>query len=418
MNMNMEEKSISALLHRAADTYDPGTSFINIETARKTGRRRQRAGRALTTIGVAAATAVAVAGVLVLPAHFRTAGTGGSAGQPAASARPSEKATVTENEAPKSFASMAMPAAFGWLPAGFSGTLPGLNSFLAADQAQIQVAAPDNRMLDFNVSPWTGSAKPAPDPAAADPMKTLGPAPTVNGEPAYWTNYGLAWEYAAGGWAYLSSSNYLGSQDVPKGWLDQADASAQTCSRPSPSVLKCATPPGGPMSAQTKAILEKVASNVRWTWKTQGWYSFRFTHPLPAGWRITNASVRDGAGQILVATTNGDNVLALGFGPQGGQNANCAASSATTVTLDGIPWSSSSERTAPGSMYFLATCAPVDGLTGEITVYADGMSVTGGTPQPLPGVSELGANPAQTVVSWLKFLGPNPANWTSQPLAR
>jgi hypothetical protein len=90
-------------------------------------------------------------------------------------------------------------------------------------------------------------------------------------------------DHDAGGWAYLSPSNYLGSDSVPAGWLDQADAAAQTCSRPNAGgALKCTTPPGGPMSAETKAILEKVASNVRWTWKPQGWYSFRFTHPLPA----------------------------------------------------------------------------------------------------------------------------------------
>jgi hypothetical protein len=317
---------------------------------------------------------------------------------------------------------MAVPAAFGWLPAGFSGTLPGLNSFVAPNEAQIQVASSDNRMLDFDASPWTGSAKPSPDAAAADPMKILGTAPKVNGEPAYWTNYGLAWEYATGGWAYLSSSNYLGSYDVPKGWLDQADASGKTCSRPNLSVpLKCVTPPGGPMSAQTKAILEKVASNVRWTSKPQGWYPFKFTHPLPAGWRVTGTSEREGAGQIMFAAANGDSVLAVGFGPQDGKNGNCIANSATTttVTLDGVQWSSSSPDTAAGSTlpYFLATCAPVDGLTGNITVYPDGTSANGAT-QPLPGVAELGANPAKTILSWLKFLGPNPANWTSQPLAR
>jgi hypothetical protein len=416
--MDMEEKSISALLHGAADNYDPHASFIDVEAARKVGRRRQWAGRASMTAGVAAVAAVAVAGVLVLPAHFRTAGTGGTAGQPAAAARPSAKTTVAEDPVPKSFASMAMPATFGWLPAGFSGTRPMLNSFVAADQAQIQVASSDNRMLDFNVSPWTGSAQPTPDPAAADPMKILGTAPTVNGEPAYWTNYGLAWEYAAGAWAYLSPSNYLGSDNVPKGWLDQADASAQTCSRPNTSVpLKCTTPPGGPMSAQTKAILEKVASNVRWTWKPQGWYPFQFTHPLPAGWRITSASEGDEGGQlrgaqIQVAAANGDMGMVLDFGPQRVPKGNCAASSTTTVTLDGIQWSSTA-----GSTYSLTTCAPVDGLTGGISVYPEGMSGNGAAKQSLPGVSELGANPAETILSWLKFLGPNPANWTSQPLA-
>jgi hypothetical protein len=214
----------------------------------------------------------------------------------------------------------------------------------------------------------------------------------------------------------------VGSNNVLKGWLDQADASAQTCSRPNTSVpLKCTTPPGGPMSAQTKAILEKVASNVRWTWKPQGWYPFQFTHPLPAGWHITSASERDGGGQlsgaqIQVATANGDMVMTLGFGLQDEPTGNCAASSASTVTLDGIQWSSLSRVVTAGSTYSLTACAPVDGLTGGITVYPEGMSGNGAT-QPLPGVSELGANPAETILSWLKFLGPNPANWTSQPLA-
>ncbi len=84
------------------------------------------------------------------------------------------------------------------------------------------------------------------------------------------------------------------------------------------------------------------------------------------------------------------------------------------MTLDGIQWSSLSPVIA-GSMYALTTCAPVDGLTGDISVYPEGMS--GAATQPLPGVSELGANPAETILSWLKFLGPNPANWTSQPFS-
>lgn len=264
----MDENSISGLLHQVADNYEPLPLFVDVGAARKAGRRRQWAARASASAGVAAAVAIVAAGAVVIPSHFRGAGTSGAAGGPAAAAKPSvKKATASPLVAPKSFNPRVMPATLGWLPAGFSTRAPGDISFVLPTQAQVQAASPsDNRMVDLIVNPWTGSPKPPLGPDGTVPTKILGTAPAVNGHLAYWTDSGLAWEYAGGGWAELDALSYLGSvNNVPQGWLGPAGAVSRTCSRANVSIpLTCTTPPDGPMSAQTKATLEKIASHVQW----------------------------------------------------------------------------------------------------------------------------------------------------------
>jgi hypothetical protein len=263
----MDENSVSGLLHQVADNYEPLPLFVDVEAARKAGRRRQWAARASASAGVAAAVAVVAAGAVVIPSHFRAAATAGAASGPAAAVKPSvKKAAASPPVAPKSFNPRVMPATFGWLPAGFSVQAPGDISFVLPTQAQVQAASPsDNRSVDFIVNPWTGASKPPLGPGGTAPTEILGTAPEVNGHPAYWTDSGLAWEYAGGGWAELDALSYLGSDNVPQGWLGPAGALGWTCSRPNVSVpLACTTPPDGPMSAQTKATLEKIASHVQW----------------------------------------------------------------------------------------------------------------------------------------------------------
>ena len=410
----MNDDMIRTLLKRVADEPEPPT-VVTIEGLTRSGRRRQWAARAATTVGVAGAVAVIAVGVTVLPAHFRVAGTGGAASELATAAKPAPPSTAaaTRPSAPKSFMSIAAPMSFGWLPAGFSGRPAGLNSFVSSTDAQIQVAAPDGRDLDFNAIPATGSAGPTTDPAAADSVKILGAAPKVNGLPAYWTNYGLSWEYAVGGWAYLSPDSYMGNDtgSALKGWLDQVDASAQTCSRPNLSVpLKCKAPDTGPMSAQTEAALERIASSVRWNFKQQGWFPFQITHPLPAGWHITNETYRPTGISVRITAPGSDMLtVIIDFGPADATTG-CPAGSSGSVTLDGASWSTAAVMgIIDGEASDLSTCTPVEGLTGSVSVLTQAQGAG------FPGV--LGAHPAQTIVSWLKFLGANPANWATQPLA-
>jgi hypothetical protein len=263
----MDENSISGLLHRVADNYEPRPSLVDVEAARKAGRRRQWAASASASVGVAAAVAIVAAGAVVIPSHFRAAHASAASG-PAAAAKPAvKKAAASPLVAPKSFNPRVMPATFGWLPAGFSTRAPGDISFVKPTQAQVQAASPsDNRSVDFIVNPWTGTSKPPLGPDGTVPTEILGTAPEVNGHPAYWTDSGLAWEYAGGGWAELDALPYLGSvTSVPPGWLGPAGAVSRTCSRPNLSVpLTCVTPPDGPMSAQTRATLEKIASHIEW----------------------------------------------------------------------------------------------------------------------------------------------------------
>jgi hypothetical protein len=263
----MDENSISGLLHRVADNYEPLPLFVDVAAARKAGRRRQWAARASASAGAAAAVAIVAAGAVLIPSHFHAAATSAASG-PAAAAKPSvKKAAASPQVAPKSFNPRIMPATFGWLPAGFSTQAPGDISFVLPTQAQVQAASPsDNRSVDFIVNPWTGASIPPLGPDGTAPTEILGTAPDVNGHPAYWTDSGLAWEYADGGWAELDAMSYLGSNnDVPQGWLGPAGALSRMCSRPNLSVqLTCTTPPDGPMSAQTKATLEKIASHVQW----------------------------------------------------------------------------------------------------------------------------------------------------------
>jgi hypothetical protein len=262
----MDENSIGGLLQRVADNYEPLPLFVDVEAARKAGRRRQWAARASASVGVAGV-AIVVAGAVLIPSHFRAAATGAASG-PAAPAKPSvRKPAASPLVAPKSFKPRVVPATFGWLPAGFSTQAPGDISFVLPTQAQVQAASPsDNRSVDFIVNPWTGTSKPPLGPDGTAPTEILGTAPEVNGHPAYWTDSGLAWEYAGGGWAELDALSYLGSNNsVPPGWLGPAGALSRMCSRPNVSVpLTCTTPPDGPMSAQTKATLERIASDIQW----------------------------------------------------------------------------------------------------------------------------------------------------------
>ena len=114
MNL-MSEDAVRTLLADAAGAPAP-PSRISIEAARKTGRRRQKAARA---IGSVAFVAAAVGGALIVP-HFRLAAAPATADGPSADTRPAVQirpaARATPAPAPTQFSVLELSANFGWLP--------------------------------------------------------------------------------------------------------------------------------------------------------------------------------------------------------------------------------------------------------------------------------------------------------------
>src|SRR5579859_6381385 len=118
MNL-MSEDAVRTLLADAAGAPAP-PARISIEAARKTGRRRQKAARA---IGSVAFVAAAVGGALIVP-HFRLAAAPAADGasahtRPAVQIRPAARAKPAA-PAPTQFSALELSANFGWLPSFWS----------------------------------------------------------------------------------------------------------------------------------------------------------------------------------------------------------------------------------------------------------------------------------------------------------
>ena len=253
---SMNEDTVRTLLADVAAVPGP-PSRISIEAARKTGRRRQWAARALASVAVAA---VAVGGALVIPrlgfAAAPVGPTGTAVGaRPAAHMKPAAPAA-----APARFDPLELSANFGWLPSFWNeegASVEETPTFTVVNlwHGQTLKVSPRGWYPDTDLYASTRGSFPR---AGTDPR-----APAVNGQPAYWDGNGIMWQYAPGAWAYLYGA-------------------------------------GNTQTSVGRTLDEQIAGKVRFGQSRPLYTPFRLTHGLPTGWQATETDSVMANGRLLV----------------------------------------------------------------------------------------------------------------------
>lgn len=410
----MDEISVRALLDRAAEDDLPPVR-VNIGMATCRGRRKLRRRRAYLAMAPVAVGAV-VAVIALVPL-----GLGG--GHVESGNRRPAAPTTTPSMPPFMPASPATPvrvfnpmrpyATFGWLPLHYSigGHLSGDQDLGTADfpdgiatdvdeLVAVDTAARGTEYLMLNVGA-EGNCKLRHESTLScyngmSEMTLASPAPKVSGLPAYWDTYGnLAWEYAPNSWAQL-----IVRPEIPPGGT--------------PSF---AGPPAIPQSAAGEAIELRIASGVRYgRTATLPVFPFRLTG-LAADWSVLPGGqsaygMLDGrlafTGVILGPAADPE-ALSVTVQPVGEPDAGCQLESGDSyVTVDGTRAVLSSTVNS-GKDYQYLCAGDVHGL--EVQIGLD-LVVEGSDDVPVPGDFAS----AEAVFGHLRLLGPNPADWTTNPL--
>jgi hypothetical protein len=364
---SMNEDTVRTLLADVAAGPEP-PSRISIEAARKTGRRRQRAARVITS---GAAAVMAVGGALVIP-HLGFAATPASTAGPAAGARPAAHdkpagpaKRAAPAPAPAQFDPLELSANFGWLPSFWNedgASVEETSTFTVVNLAHGQTlkVSPRGWYPDTDLYASTQGSFPG---AATDPK-----APAVNGQPAYWDGNGIMWQYAPGAWAYLYGA-------------------------------------GNVQGRSGRALDEEMASKVLFGQHLPLYAPFQFTHGLPTGWQATETDSVLTNGRLLVWQLEAGpiakpGVLTISEDTHAGT---CGVQPLpqSWVMTGGIRWAYSYSSGPGGDQ---AVCAPksIDG--GYMTMYY----YWRGHAQAL--------NLASLVRS-TKFFGPDSSGWTTRPIA-
>jgi hypothetical protein len=423
--MTTEEQRLSELLKRSV----PEPPF-ELSADRVTVQHIDRSPRSwlMPVLAAAAVVLVAAAGVGLRATQHPS---------PASSAQQEGQVTLTPTaasttagpaEAPASFNPLVLPVNFGWLPAGFTENQPESGEFSGAGgqigvtttQASFGASAADGRGFTVTVAARGAEATPRVTSMAIETLgdagasTVTGTAPDINGRPAKWLTDGLEWEYANGGWATLLAGGETKAQaqqgwglycpvDFPKGTKSVATSPKTSCTSYT-------------LSAQFRALLEKVASNLTWTPQSFT-FPYRFTHALPAGWTVSEVTGEFVNGRLTSVQTNlvpkdapntKDPLDIQAF--SSGNTADCAnfAFSGTTfATYNGVTWAIQADHSA-------ATACAGARMTKKNTGSV-GMGFEQDTVAYLP--TPLGPSGVKVLLPLFKFLGTNPANWTTNPFA-
>ncbi len=362
----MIEDTVRTLLADVAG--EPGPpSRISIEGARKAGRRRQRAARAIASGAVAV---VAVGGALIVP-HLRLAAAPASVTGPASGTRiaASVKPAPPVKQpapAPAQFNPLELPANFGWLPSFWNSggaSVEETPTFMVVNLVHSQTLKVSPRGWYPDPSLYASTRGPFPG-VATDPK-----APAVNGQPAYWDGNGIMWQYAPGAWAYLYAA-------------------------------------GNVQGRSGRALDEKMASTVLFGQHQPLYAPFQLTHGLPAGWQATETDSVLTNGRLLLWQLEAGpaakpGVLTIAQNTHAG-TCGVQPPPQSTLTTGGVQWAYYYSSGPGGDQ---AVCAPksIDG--GYMTMYY----YWRGHPQALNLASLLRST---------KFFGPDPSGWTTQPIAR
>jgi hypothetical protein len=432
----MDDSHLHDLLELAIGEPPPPT--VNVALACSQGRRRLRWRRVVVPVAAPVAAAAAVA-LIVAGAPFNLGG--GHVG-PAA---PEHKAGAHTNPAlvahPPTQFRLAVPyASFGWLPAGFSAStvLPGVggegtggaqsaqNETLSAPSKQ-----PDGKTLTLMVNAARACrvtnagarafirVRDSKNPPALDCSNgygSLGPltgaAPAVNGQPAYWDEVGdLVWEYGRNAWAEIHPSLLLMEPHRDPhfdGWFNVA-AKAPSARGPGHPAYR--------QSAATRALLLKIATSVHYGATTAQVYEFTLSD-IPASWKSaaiptgfqTMGGLIANTGWQLGPTSDQGGLGIAAIPAQDGYPCSFDPGQSQHVTIDGTP---ANLRTIdePGKHWQSLCVNNIDGL--QLWIILD-LTLPGTNHTALPGGQEFGT--VLSVFRHLKLLGPDPADWTTNPL--
>jgi len=366
----MTEPQVRELFNQIADG-EAGPSRVDTQLALRRGRARLRRRRVcLAGAPVVAAATVAIVALAVAASPVRPAGQAAAAGGGPA--------------APRQFNPLVASVTFGWLPAGeslLSGGITRTESYMDAGPIgpdwSLDVYARGQCHL-------TGSASGLNCPQSK--LQFSQRAPDVAGHRAFWTGAGIAWQYARGGWAWLS---------IPV---------------PNFSALR------HDKDMQRKAL--KIARHVRYDATTPLMFPAQLSG-LPSQWRIHNTYYEADAGLLRAdqyMLTTGSSRFHPHVGDLG------VWTDAPYIQVHPAPRD--------------GTCTPHDPASENTSEIINGYRVVlkrmpiGGLPhQELCGahadglwfdIEEFGAHPSIDAASLfrqhLRLLGTNPANWTKNPI--
>jgi len=429
----MDETAVRTLLRAIADTPEP-PALVSLDRARRRGLRRLWIRRAAAP----ALVMVAVAGIVTVPRAL-------SPDHPERSVTSPRHQTVSAPvSAPARFNPLVPYATFGWLPPGFSESAAtsidlDLGFSSGTDYVSLEAAdLPAGHLLYLQVNargscPFTiGDAlrdirdlRALQVSCADDGFAATSTAPRVSGRPAVWIDYGdgIAWEYAPGASASLTAS-ITPAADEPHsrrhaaedGWVLMPRTSADRANGVGPPAQIQAAIASGkliPPSAATMALLVKVASHVRYGQTTPLSFPFRLPSPLPAGWRLTQATFTVSGGRMTgdgITAGPAADPAALSIG-SGSGSCSFIDGQSSYVTRLGVQWVYRVLNEPEKHWQNLCTTGTVNGVTG-IDVSLD--MNTPGSNAPLPGSAELGGTLG--VLARTRFLGASPALWTTAPL--
>jgi len=379
----MDEKAMRALLERAARANLP-PSTVDVARARKAGRRRLRIRRA----GVPAASFAVVIAVGALFAGGVVPTSPPAAAGHSPEAHPRSPQHATGPEAPASFNPLAIYATFGWLPPGFSVVNPPTAQ--TATQSFADVNGPSGRSIALTV--FAARQCSLTGPFWFPPKGTF--RFTVGGEHRrhlhsrrYPRGLHCAWgpqslpnpilpagHLADGHPAYLMLDEYghptaLAWQYARDGW-----AVAQW---------------SGPRPAQ----IREVADRVRYRSNLHLRFPFRLAG-IPASWKVAGAGSQVEAGKLrgyllyLGPRQDPEAITVLVEYPYPNGCVNIGGKT-QSVSFDGAPGVT---RTAGQEACF--------GNLHGMYVYVSSDQVGG----------------ALGLLRHMQVLGPDPANWTTQPL--
>ena len=425
--MTTEEQRLSELLKRSVP--EPP---LELSADRVTVPHIDWSRRSWLMPALAAAAVVLVAGIGVALNATRhgssTSSASSSTSRQAQATSNAASTTAQPAEAPASFNPLVLPVNFGWLPAGFTenqletGEFSGAGGQIGvtATQASFGASAADGRGFTVTVDARGAKGNPRMTSMVTETLGTAettvtGTAPDINGRSAKWLADGLEWEYANGGWATLLAGGETKAQ-AQQGWGGYCTADIPKGTKSPIADPKTTCAPYTQL-AQFRAALEKVASNLTWTPQPFA-FPFRFTHTLPSGWTVSEVTGEFVNGRLTSVQTNlvpkgapntKDPLIIQAF--SAGNTANCAgfAFSGTTFTsYRGVTWAIQADHAG-------ATACAGARMTKKSTGSV-GIGFEQDTIAYLP--TPLGPSGVKVILPMFQFLGMNPADWTTSPLAK
>jgi hypothetical protein len=414
-DVSADEVAVRDLLDLvAADQAPP--SRVDVDLARRQGRRRRRLRRVYLPGAAPVAAAAAVAVIAAVTASL-------SGAQPGAHRPPASHRGRSEPiAAPHQFSLLTPYASFGWLPAGFS---LGDQYDQSNSELDVSATAPlsDGRALMLTVDA-AGQCRLTGRESLVflrmryrfpHALSCAGPlsnrAPDINGDPAYWSGLhgSLVWEYGRDAWATLSPTAngaicvHCAAYPHLRGWYHVLPKNGHHAVA---------------QSVATRRLLLKIASAIRFGTKPPVYYGFTL-RGLPASWRPFRAGSLSSFAAIDGRLVNGGwsagpavdpTALGVSVWPAGPRAYPCNYYPGQTsyVTVDGTPMRLRTIDQPYKHVQYL--CA--QNFRGLAVLISLDLNVPGTNDRPLPDAAKVGG--VLLVFQHLHLFGPDVADWPAQ----